>query len=404
MDDAIGKEIYNANVQGKYLDGSALDILKEYFATGELRVNIAQEIASNGTLIVKEAVARTLLYTDLTRPGGNMYTTRRYAACIRDLDYYLRYATYAMLAGDPSILDERVLNGLKETYNSLGVPIPPTVNAIQAMKEVITNSIGEYAGREMGVYLDYICSALSDPYILPASNHSLPSLVKRLKSLFSRWKVGGSVSDYPVPRLQSTPTVVSSSTFEEKKVVDIDLNAPLESFRGREDELYNQIFKEDSSKNTIIRVVRLLISLDNDKANILLEKLFFFNDAVETNCSLSSEVTEAIEKSLFGIFPHLAKRYIEAGGEQMVQYVERILNAGTSKAKEACLFSLFSLQNLNIPDLSKPLLKFSYTTFESDPTISKLAMKVAEKYVEETEIRQCDSGEWEVEFTLKSVA
>jgi len=30
-----------------------------------------------------------------------------------------------MLAGDP-ILDERVLNGLKETYNSLGVPIGAT--------------------------------------------------------------------------------------------------------------------------------------------------------------------------------------------------------------------------------------------------------------------------------------
>jgi hypothetical protein len=40
-----------------------------------------------------------------------------------------------MLAGDPSILDERVLNGLKETYNSLGVPIGATIQSIQAMKE-----------------------------------------------------------------------------------------------------------------------------------------------------------------------------------------------------------------------------------------------------------------------------
>jgi hypothetical protein len=67
----------------------------------------ASVISANAAGIVKEAVAKSLLYSDVTRPGGNMYTTRRYAACIRDLDYYLRYATYAMLAGDPFILMAR---------------------------------------------------------------------------------------------------------------------------------------------------------------------------------------------------------------------------------------------------------------------------------------------------------
>jgi allophycocyanin beta subunit len=159
--DAITAVINSADVQGKYLDSSAIAKLKTYFATGELRVRAASVISANAAAIVKGAVAKSLLYTDVTRPGGNMYTTRRYAACIRDLDYYLRYATYAMLAGDPSILDERVLNGLKETYNSLGVPISSTVQAIQAIKEVAAGLIGAEAGKELGVYLDYISSGLS---------------------------------------------------------------------------------------------------------------------------------------------------------------------------------------------------------------------------------------------------
>ncbi len=159
--DAITSVINSADVQGKYLDAAALDKLKSYFATGELRVRASGAIAANASTIVKEAVAKSLLYSDVTRPGGNMYTTRRYAACIRDLDYYLRYATYAMLAGDPSILDERVLNGLKETYNSLGVPIGATVGAIQAIKEVAASIIGAEAGKELGTYLDYISSGLS---------------------------------------------------------------------------------------------------------------------------------------------------------------------------------------------------------------------------------------------------
>ena len=161
MQDAITSVINSADVKGQYLDGSAMEKLKAYFQTGEIRVRAANAISANAAAIVRDAVAKSLLYTDSTRPGGNMYTTRRYAACIRDMDYYLRYATYAMLAGDPSILDERVLNGLKETYSSLGVPAGTTVQAIQSMKEVTAGLVGDATGKEMGVYLDYICSGLS---------------------------------------------------------------------------------------------------------------------------------------------------------------------------------------------------------------------------------------------------
>ncbi|MBC7883680.1 MAG: allophycocyanin subunit beta [Anaerolineae bacterium] len=161
MQDAITSVINNYDVQGKYLDAAALDKLKAYFSTGAVRVRAAAVISSNAQTIIKEAAAKSLIYSDLTRPGGNMYTTRRYAACIRDMDYYLRYATYAMLAGDPSILDERVLNGLKETYNSLGVPIAATVGGIQAMKEVVAGLVGSDAAREAGVYFDYLSSGLS---------------------------------------------------------------------------------------------------------------------------------------------------------------------------------------------------------------------------------------------------
>ena len=72
------------------------------------------------------------------------------------------HASQLSSAGDTSILDERVLNGLKETYNSLGVPIGATVQAIQAMKEVTAGLVGPDAGKEMGVYFDYICSGLGN--------------------------------------------------------------------------------------------------------------------------------------------------------------------------------------------------------------------------------------------------
>lgn len=161
MQDAITSLINSSDVQGKYLDNNSLEKLQHYYHTGDMRARAATTISANAKTIVTQTVAKSLLYTDITAPGGNMYTCRRYAACVRDLDYFLRYATYAMLAGDPSILDERILNGLRETYNSLGVPIGATIRAVQAMKEVTNSMIGTEAGKEMGVYFDYIASGLS---------------------------------------------------------------------------------------------------------------------------------------------------------------------------------------------------------------------------------------------------
>ncbi|OWY64181.1 allophycocyanin subunit beta [cyanobacterium TDX16] len=161
MQDAITALINSSDVQGRYLDPNSLDKLQNYFQSGDMRAKTAIAVSANAKNIVTKTVAKSLLYTDITAPGGNMYTCRRYAACVRDLDYFLRYATYAMLAGDTSILDERILNGLRETYNSLGVPIGATIRSVQAMKEVVASLVGADAGREMGVYFDHIAAGLS---------------------------------------------------------------------------------------------------------------------------------------------------------------------------------------------------------------------------------------------------
>ncbi|MBN3939953.1 MULTISPECIES: allophycocyanin subunit beta [unclassified Nostoc] len=142
MRDAVTSLIKNYDLAGRYFDRNAIDSLKSYFDSGTARVQAAAAINSNAAALVKQAGLK--LYEELPeliRPGGNSYTTRRYAACLRDLDYYLRYATYALVAGNTNVLDERVLQGLRETYNSLGVPIGPTVRGIQILKDLIKEQV-----------------------------------------------------------------------------------------------------------------------------------------------------------------------------------------------------------------------------------------------------------------------
>ncbi|AFY77675.1 MAG: allophycocyanin subunit beta [Hydrococcus sp. C42_A2020_068] len=144
MRDAVTKLIRNYDVTGRYLDRDAMDKLKTYFESGTARITAAAVINANSPVIVKKAGSQLFEEVpELIRPGGNAYTTRRYSACLRDMDYYLRYASYALVAGDTNVLDERVLQGLRETYNSLGVPIGPTVRGIQIMKEMVKELVFE---------------------------------------------------------------------------------------------------------------------------------------------------------------------------------------------------------------------------------------------------------------------
>lgn len=144
MRDKVTSLIRNYDGTGRYFDRDAFETLKSYFTSGTARIAAANVINANAANIVKQA-SNQLFDTvpELLRPGGYAYTTRRYSACVRDMDYYLRYASYALIAGNNDVLDERVLQGLRETYNSLGVPIGPTVVGIQIMKDMVKTMVAD---------------------------------------------------------------------------------------------------------------------------------------------------------------------------------------------------------------------------------------------------------------------
>jgi len=86
---------------------------------GNKRID-AVNVSANATVLLP---TRSLLVraASIIQPGGNAYTNRRMAACLRDMDI-LRYVTYALMAGDSSVLDDRCLNGLREHTRRGGVP------------------------------------------------------------------------------------------------------------------------------------------------------------------------------------------------------------------------------------------------------------------------------------------
>lgn len=112
-----------------------INALRAFVATGNRRLDAVNAISSNASCMVSDAVSGMICENQaLIQASGNCYPNRRMAACLRDAEIILRYVAYALLAGDASVLDDRCLNGLKETYAALGVPTTSTVRAVQIMK------------------------------------------------------------------------------------------------------------------------------------------------------------------------------------------------------------------------------------------------------------------------------
>jgi phycocyanin beta chain len=136
MLDAFTRVIAQADARGDYITGSQFDALSNMVAESNKRMDTVNRITSNASAIVANA-ARVLFaeQPQLIAPGGNAYTSRRMAACLRDMEIILRYVTYATFAGDASVLEDRCLNGLRETYVALGVPGGSVAEAVSKMKE-----------------------------------------------------------------------------------------------------------------------------------------------------------------------------------------------------------------------------------------------------------------------------
>jgi phycocyanin beta chain len=156
MLDAFAKVVAQADARGEYISDSQIDALAAMVADSNKRIDTVNRITSNSSAIVANA-ARALFaeQAQLIAPGGNAYTNRRMAACLRDMEIILRYVTYAIFAGDASVLDDRCLNGLRETYLALGVPGASVAVGVQKMKDAAIAIANDRAGITQGD-----CSAL----------------------------------------------------------------------------------------------------------------------------------------------------------------------------------------------------------------------------------------------------
>ena len=158
----ISQVILKADDELRYPSSGELKNIKDFLQTGSQRMRIVTTLAENEKKIVQEATKQLWQKRpDFIAPGGNAFGERQRALCIRDYGWYLRLVTYGVLAGDKEPIEKIGLIGVREMYNSLGVPVPGMVEAIACLKKASLDLLNAEDAAEASPYFDYVIQSMS---------------------------------------------------------------------------------------------------------------------------------------------------------------------------------------------------------------------------------------------------
>jgi allophycocyanin-B len=158
----VSQVILQADDELRYPTSGELQGIQAFFRTGEQRTRIAAILSENEKKIVDEGIKNLWkLRPDYIAAGGNASGGRERALCLRDYGWYLRLVTYGILAGDKGPIEDIGLVGVREMYNSLGVPVPGMVDAIKCLKDASLSLLSADDAAATAPYFDFIIQGMS---------------------------------------------------------------------------------------------------------------------------------------------------------------------------------------------------------------------------------------------------
>lgn len=158
----VSQVLLQADDQLRYPTSGELKNIQDFLQTGEQRMRIASTLADNEKRIVEKASQQLWQRRpDFIAPGGNAYGDRQRALCLRDYGWYMRLITYGILSGDKEPIEKIGLIGVREMYNSLGVPVPGMAEAVRCLKQASLVLLSDEDAAEAAPYFDYIIQAMS---------------------------------------------------------------------------------------------------------------------------------------------------------------------------------------------------------------------------------------------------
>ncbi|CCP38043.1 allophycocyanin gamma chain (plastid) [Chondrus crispus] len=160
----ISQIIIEADNELRYPSIGELESIQNYLNTGEKRIKISCILRDKEKEIIQKA-SKTIfqIHPEYIAPGGNAEGATKRSLCLRDYGWYLRLITYGILAGDKTSIEKIGVVGVREMYNSLGVPILGMIDAIKCLKEATLEIlVKNESNRQMvSPYFDFLIQGMS---------------------------------------------------------------------------------------------------------------------------------------------------------------------------------------------------------------------------------------------------
>lgn len=154
----VAQLIAQSDDANRFFSSTELNKLQDFFKTGETRLRVAQILGQNEQKIVEEGSQR--FWKVVPNTPSNSGDPKKTALCQRDQSWYLRLITYAVLAGNMKPLEDIGVEGMREMYTSLGVPVTNIGNCMRCLKEVATGMMNREEADVVKPYFDYLIRAM----------------------------------------------------------------------------------------------------------------------------------------------------------------------------------------------------------------------------------------------------
>ncbi len=116
--------------------------IQEFVNTANSRLDAIISVTNNSHAIAADAVTAMICENeDSLNANNSINTTNKMSVCLRDGEIILRYVTYLLITNDDSILEKSCLKDLKNTYISLGVPIPNAIRVVELIRDATISDI-----------------------------------------------------------------------------------------------------------------------------------------------------------------------------------------------------------------------------------------------------------------------
>ena len=119
-----------------------LSNIKEFINTANSRLDAIISITKNSHAIAADAVTAMICENqDSVNSKISLNTTSKMSVCLRDGEIILRIVAYLLISNDESVLEKSCLKDLKNTYLSLGVPLPSAIRVVELIRDSTISDI-----------------------------------------------------------------------------------------------------------------------------------------------------------------------------------------------------------------------------------------------------------------------